>query len=232
MLLEAGGQGCSAIALDKHTGKLLWQAGDDPAGYASPIIVQPSDNPGIAYFNAFGLVVRTAREGRELWRFPWKTDYDVNAATPIPIGTDVFISSGYNHGAALVRPAGAGGNATAVWETKAMRNQINSSVYWEGHLYGFDESTLTCLEAATGKVKWTQRGLGKGSLMLADGRLVILAESGRLVIARPSPNAYTPLAEAQVLGKDRCWSVPVLADGRIFAKNNLGQVVALNVRAP
>jgi outer membrane protein assembly factor BamB len=144
----------------------------------------------------------------------------------------VFISSGYNHGAALVRPAGAGGTATAVWETKAMRNQINSSVLWEGHLYGFDESTLTCLEAATGKAKWTQRGLGKGSLMLADGRLVILAESGRLVIARPSPAAYSPLAEAQVLGKDRCWAVPVLAGGRIFAKNNLGQVVALNVRQP
>lgn len=228
LLLDVGAQGASAVALNKLTGAVVWKAGNDAASYSSPIVISPGDNPGVAFFNAFGLVVRAARDGRELWRYPWKTSYDVNAATPLPVGEAVFISSGYNHGGALVRPAG--GQATAVWENKAMRNQINSSVLWEGHLYGFDESSFNCLEAATGAVKWKQSGLGKGSLILADGKLVIMSEKGKLVIARPSPEKFTPLAEAQVLNQNRCWVVPTLAHGRIFVRNNDGDAAALDVR--
>ncbi len=228
LLVEPGGKGSSVVALHKLTGAVVWKTGDDPASYSSPIVITPGENPSVAFFNAVGLVVRTARDGQELWRFPWKTQYDVNAATPLPVGSDVFISSGYGHGAALVRPSG--GQATAVWETKAMRNQMNSSVLWEGHLYGFDESSFNCLEAATGAVKWKKSGIGKGSLILADGRLVIMGEKGQLVIARPSPEKFEQLAEAQVLGKDRCWVVPTLSHGRIFVKNNLGEMVALDVR--
>ena len=227
LLLDVGAKGASAVALHKLTGAIIWQAGDDPASYSSPIVVAPGENPSVAFFNQYGLVVRTAREGRELWRFPWKTQYDVNAATPIPVGDAIFISSGYNHGGALIRPAG--GKAEAVWENKSMRNQINSSVLWQGHLYGFDESSFNCLEAATGAVKWKKSGLGKGSLILADGKLVIMSEKGKLVIARPSPEKFESLAEAQVLNQNRCWVVPTLAHGRIFVKNNEGDAVALDV---
>ncbi len=228
LLLDVGGKGIATVALNKVTGAVIWQAGDDPVAYSSPIVIGSGDNPAVAFFNARALVVRTANDGRELWRFPWKTQYDVNAATPIPVGDAVFISSGYGHGGALVRPSGA--TADAVWESKSMRNQINSSVLWQGHLYGFDESSLNCLEAATGAVKWKRGGLGKGSLILADGKLVIMSEKGQLVIARPTPEKYDSLAEAQVLSKNRCWVVPTLAHGRIFVRNNEGDAVALDVR--
>ena len=228
LLLDVGAKGASAVALNKLTGEIVWKTGDDPASYSSPIVIKPGDNPQVAFLNQFGLVVRTARDGRELWRHPWKTQYDVNAATPLPIGDAVFISSGYNHGAALVRPTGT--TAEVIWESRAMRNQMNSSVLFDGHLFGFDESSLVCLEAATGQVKWKQGGLGKGSLMLADGRLIIQAEQGRLVIARANPAKYEPLAEAQVLEKKRAWVVPVLSHGRILVKNNHGDVAAVDVR--
>lgn len=228
LLLDVGAPGGSAVTLNKLTGEVVWKAGDDPASYSSPIVIKPGDNPHVAFLNQFGLVVRTARDGRELWRHPWKTQYDVNAATPLPVGDAVFLSSGYNHGAALVRPTGA--TAEVIWESRAMRNQMNSSVLFDGHLFGFDESSFVCLEAATGKVKWKQGGLGKGSLMLADGRLVIQAEQGRLVIARANPAKYEPLAEAQVLEKKRAWVAPVLSHGRIFVKNNDGDVAAVDVR--
>ncbi len=227
LLLDVGAKGASAVALNKLTGEIIWKAGDEPASYSSPIVITPGDNPSVAFFNAFGLVVRTARDGRELWRFPWKTSYDVNAATPIPVGDAVFISSGYNHGAALVRAVG--GKPEVVWESKAMRNQINSSVLWQGHVYGFDESSFNCLDVQTGAVKWKKPGLGKGSLILADGKLVILSEKGQLVVARPSPEKFESLAEAQVLGKDRCWVVPTLSHGRIFVKNNLGETAAYDL---
>jgi outer membrane protein assembly factor BamB len=182
----------------------------------------------VAFLNATGLVVRAARDGRELWRYPWKTEYDVNAAVPIAVGEAVLVSSGYNHGAALIKPGAKG--VEAVWQSKSLRNQINSSVLWKGHLYGFDESSLTCLEAATGAVKWKRSGMGKGSLILADGRLLIMSENGKLVVANPTPEKFESVAEAQVLSKKRSWVVPTLAHGRIFLKNNDGEAAAIAVR--
>jgi outer membrane protein assembly factor BamB len=229
LLLSPGGKGGSAMALNKLTGEVVWRAGDDPAAYASPVVIRPGDNPEVAFLNAFGLVVRTAREGRELWRHRWKTDYDVNAASPLPVGDAVFISSGYGHGSALLRPGAKGPQVT--WQNKALRNHMNSSVLWEGHVYGFDDDDgLACLEAATGTLKWRQGGLGAGSLILAGGRLVIMTDKGRLVVAATSPQKFTRLAEAQVLGPKRSWVVPTLAHGRIFCKNNVGDTVALDVR--
>lgn len=230
LLLDVGGKGSSAVALDKLTGKVLWKAGDDPAAYSSPIVVRSEGGDAqVAFLNAWGLVVRSASDGREHWRFPWKTNYDCNAAIPVIVGDAIFLSSGYGHGCALVQP-GAGG-AKALWSHKDMRNHVNSSVLWQGHLYGFDESSFNCLDAATGAVKWKQPGLGKGSLVIADGKLAIMAEQGKLVIARPSPAKFEKLAEAQILPSSRCWVTPTLSNGRLFARNNLGDVVAVDLRA-
>jgi outer membrane protein assembly factor BamB len=180
----------------------------------------------VAFFNQFGLVVRTAREGRELWRFPWKTQYDVNAADPILSGSQVFISSGYNHGGGVFdvgsRPP------KVVWENKNMRNHMNSCVLWKDHIYGVDESQLRCLVWATGEVKWTDKVSGKGSLMLADGKLIVLSEKGELLVAEPSPAGFKPMARAQVLG-GKCWTTPVLANGKIYCRNAAGAVVCVDV---
>ena len=227
LLLDVGGRGASAVALNKLTGELIWKSGHDDASYSSPVIVKPGPDATVAFLNAEALVVRAVRDGRELWRYPWKTGYDVNAATPVIHGDAIFISSGYSHGGALIRPSGK--TSQPVWETGEMRNHINSSVLWQGHLYGFDESALKCLNADTGKTKWRQGGLGKGSLIIADGKLVIMSENGKLVIAAASPDRFRSLAEAQVLSKERAWVVPTLANGSIFCKNNDGEAVALDV---
>lgn len=229
LILDAGGPGASAVALNKLTGELIWKAGDDRAGYSSPVVVKPGAEATVAFLNAAALVVRAANDGRELWRYPWKTLYDVNAATPIVHGDAIFISSGYGRGGALVRQEGAGGNP--VWETREMRNHINSSVLWDGHFFGFDESSLKCLDAATGKTRWRQGSMGKGSLIIAAGKLIIMSENGKLVVALPSTTRFQRVAEAQVLSKGRSWVVPTLANGRLFCRNNSGEAVALDVRA-
>jgi outer membrane protein assembly factor BamB len=68
--------------------------------------------------------------GRELWRTEWKTEYDVNAATPLIIGDRVLISSGYNHGAALF--AIRGDKVQQVWSNKKLRSHFNSPVVVDG----------------------------------------------------------------------------------------------------
>lgn len=215
-----GGRGGNSMAaFDKRTGKKRWTAGDDQAGYSSPVLATIAGRPQIVFFTAAGLVGLTPDKGEILWRFPWETSYGANVATPIVAGDYIFISSGYNRGCAVVHIESAGNDLVAnrVYENKNMRNHFSSSVLYRDHIYGFNETLLTCLEFRTGKVLWKQRGFDKGSLLIADGRLVILGEDGKLGLAAATPDAFRAQASFQV-ANGRCWSVPALASGLLYVR--------------
>jgi outer membrane protein assembly factor BamB len=212
-----GPRGCSLAALDKHDGRILWKALDDKIGWATPIQYTFEGTEQLVYFTAFGPVAVRPSDGTLLWRHDWKTEFDLNVAAPIYSQGRLFISSNYGHGGALLKLK-ARGNPEVVWHNQSMTNHFSSSVLYGGHLYGFSNARLRCVEFASGKVKWDKEGLGRGSLMIADGHLVVLGEQGTLVLAEANPKAYAEKARWQAL-KGICWSVPVLANGRLYVRN-------------
>jgi outer membrane protein assembly factor BamB len=171
------------------------------------------------------------KDGKELWRYPWKTGWDVNAADPIISGGKIFISSGYNHGGALLDVSG--GKPKLLWENKNMRNHFNSCVLLAGFLYGFDgdagqeTTTLKCLELLSGTVKWAEK-IGIGGLMAADGKLIVLSEKGELMVVEATPEKFKSISRAQALD-GKCWTTPVLANGNIFCRNAKGDLICLDV---
>jgi len=224
LLLNAGTRG---LALDKATGKLVWGTGQAAAGYSSLVPYLHQGRQAVALFAAREVVGLDLATGMALWSHPWKTDWDVNAADPIVREGKVFISSSYKAGCALVQfdPA----PAREVWRNKDMQNHFNMSVLVGDHLYGVDGEAekpafLKCLEWSTGTVRWSQPGLGLGSLMAADGKLIILSEKGEVVIAEANPAAFKPLARFQALG-GKCWTTPVLSHGRLYCRNSKGDLV-------
>ncbi len=220
--------GMKGIALDKENGSIIWQSGKDPSGYATVVPFTMDGQKCIALFGCKHLIGLVAATGKELWRYPWQTKYDVNAADPIFEGNMVFISSGYGTGCALLKIQGD--TVTEVWRNKNMRNKMNACVLWKGSIYGVDEEgELRCLDFNTGKLLWAQKGFGQGSITLADGKLIVLGEKGNLVIAETNPESYKVISEANILSF-KCWSVPVLANGRIYARNTNGDVVCLDVK--
>jgi len=228
IILNAGTAG---IALNKADGSVVWTNGNGPCGYATAVSFTMDNKKCVAIFGSrdiFGLVAAT---GEQVCQFPWKTSYDINAANPIISGDTIFISSGYNKGCALLKIGQ--GKLTEIWRNKNMCNHVSSCVLWEGHIYGFngqqgDGGKLTCLNYKTGEVKWSQRGMGTGSLMLADGKLIMLSNRGKLVTAPASPEGFKELSSAQIL-TGKCWTVPVLANGRIYARNAGGDLVCVDV---
>lgn len=226
LLVEVGGPGASVVAFNKMNGSIVWKNGSDHVGYSSLAPYDYGGQRAFAVFSKEHIVGRTMRGGGELWRHPWKTSYGVNAATPIIQGDKVFISSGYNFGAAVLQFSSR--PPKIVWQNKSMRNHVSSCVLWNNHIFGFDESELKCLEFATGRMKWSEKGFGKGSLMAADGKLVIYGDSGKLAVAEASPDGFKQLASAQVLGGKSTWAVPVLANGKIYCRS-LDKLVALDV---
>ncbi len=160
------------------------------------------------------------QNGQVLWRHPWPSDYKINAATPVFVPPDkIFISTGYGVGSALVQLIAGDERTTTVqvWKNKAMKNHFATSVYYQGHLYGFNESILVCLDAAPGEEKW----------IIADGHLVIFGEIGNLGIAEATPDAFRTKATRPVFDR-KCWSNPSLADGRIYLRDEK-EIVCLNI---
>jgi outer membrane protein assembly factor BamB len=227
VLTEAGGPGASVVAFVKASGEVAWKNGDDGAGYSSLIPFDLGGQRCLAQFSKDQLIGRRMKDGSELWRLEWKTSYGVNAATPIIQGDQIFISSGYGYGCALFKMSA--GSLEQVYRNKNMRNHVNSCVLLNGFLYGYDDSSLKCLDWKTGEVKWSTNKYGKGALMAADGKLILYGQSGRLGVAEANPEAFKEIASFEALpGKDT-WANPVLANGRIYVRS-LDKMAAFDVK--
>ncbi len=225
--LNAGDAG---IALKASDGNLVWQNGQGPGGYASVIPYTLDGIHGLVIFGANKVFAVAAADGRILWQKDWKTSYDINAADPIVYKESVFLSSGYNYGCALLKLS----NGDEVYKNKNMKNQCYGCALYQGNLYGFDgqvggSGKLTCMDLISAKVRWQQGGLGTGTVLVAGNRLIVLSEKGRLVVAQASPDGYQELASGQVL-ENKCWTVPTLAHGLLYARDALGNLVCLDLR--
>ena len=223
LLIEAGGvDGKAIVAFDKQSGDIAWSTQNDPLGYSSPITATILGRRQTVFFTADGLVSVSPKDGAVYWRYTWQTPFNVNAATPVFIPPDkIFISSGYDVGAAVVQIKETDGKLTAseVWTSRVMKNHFSSSVLRDSYLYGFDNAILTCIDASTGEEQWRTRGFGKGSLIYADGHLIILGQSGNLALAEATHMEYREKAQTQVFS-GRCWTIPTFSGGKLYLRNN------------
>lgn len=217
--------GSTVAAIDKKTGRTLWTSLDDKMSYSSPIAYMVGGARQVAFFTAYALVGLSPQDGKLLWRFPWKTRYDVSAATPIFMPPDrIFISSGGDGAVVRVKEDGV----EQVWKNSEMKNHFGTSVYLDGYLYGFDESILKCIDAQTGEEKWKARGYAKGTLIAADGYLIVLGEQGNLGLVEATPEGFVETAGFQVMNA-RCWTAPSLADGTVYLRDE-SEIVAVDLR--
>lgn len=223
-----GADGSSLAAFDKQSGQLVWKSLNDEPGYSSPIAVLHDKHTEIVFLTGEALVGVQPTSGQELWRFPWKTDYNANIATPIAFEDHIFISSGYGHGCALVRILGPDG-PRPVYQHRRMKNHFSSSVRVDRFIYGFDEDRLVCLEAATGKERWGARGFKKGSLAAIPGHLIVLGEEGKLALVAADPDRYVEKAAYRQAAQGRCWTVPVVANGRLYLRDE-SNLICLDLR--
>ena len=218
------------VALDKKTGKTVWQCGSAPIGYSTPLPFTFEGKRYIAGFLGGSILLIDAKSGAELWNMPWETSWNVNAATPIYHDGHLFLSSGYKHGSILLKLSNSGGKLTAskVWEEKTVRAKFQTPVLYEGHLYTSDEVGLKCVDFATGKEQWNHDGIKFGTVVIAEGNLFVLTEKGKLLIGKASPSGFEPMTDVRV-SEGRCWTVPTLYQGRLYVRN-LEKIVCYQLR--
>lgn len=223
------------IALNKMNGNKIWASQPGTGGYAVPVVYLLNNKKNVVIFgmrHAYGVDFNT---GKLLWSYPWETEYDINAADPIVIGSQVFLSSGYNAGCVLLDIST--GVPVVVWRNKNMSSHFGSSVYLNGFIFGPDgnvgrrSSSLNCLDARTGQLLWSEK-LGFNSIIAAAGKLISINERGDLFIVEATKEGYQELSMAHVLTVPRgtvCWTAPVLSNGRIYCRNSVGDLVSIDV---
>jgi outer membrane protein assembly factor BamB len=241
VVVSVGAEGASIAAYQADTGRLAWKSGDDTAGYSSPALLTVGGRRQIVAFTGQSAVGLEPKTGAQLWRYKYTTDFDCNIATPIAVGEDVFISSGENHGCALLslKPQGEKFQVSEVWKsfgpTSVMRNEWQTSVLLDGFLYGLDNvggagpvTHLNCVNAKTGARVWQKTRFGKGNLIAADGKLYFVTVDGELVIVRANPERFEELARAKVCEGTR--QAPALLDGRLYLRDT-SDIICVDIRA-
>lgn len=227
VILNVGDHG---LALDKATGKVVWQNGKGSAAYATAVPFDLDGTRCIALLTYRECAAVEVATGKVRWKTKFVSSYDTSAGAPV-IHEGTLLISAYTSEAVKLNLRD--GTPAAGWKTDT-RVHFNAGVVIAGHLYAFHgqagkpDGELRCLDWQTGATQWAQKGLGVGSLMAADGKLICLSETGELLVVKASPKGFEALSRAQVLGK-KCWTVPVLANGRIYVRNVPGDLVCVDV---
>ena len=226
-------QGGRVAAFDVTSGKKIWQTKKHRAGYGAVRAFRNDGRLLLASLDCDGLRITKPSDGSEIGFTAWKSPFGTNSTTPIIVGSKLFISTGYNVGCGLFNLHD--GELDEIYAHKKMRNHFNNCILHDGYLYGMDGNsnlgrvvTLTCMDYNTGEVQWKERGMGCGSLMIADNKLIILTEDGNLVAAKASPKEYSELARSKFL-TGRCWTVPVLLNGHVYGRNAEGDLVCVEL---
>jgi outer membrane protein assembly factor BamB len=171
-----------------------------------------------------GLVAVDAKNGKLLWRYDAMANQTANVATPLCVGDRVFAATGYGTGGGLaeVKRDGDAFEASQVYFTKQMKNHHGGMVVVDGYLYGSnDPGLLTCLDFATGEVKWTDRTSGKCSLVYADGMLYARSEAGTVSLVEATPTGYRLHGRFEQPQRSEApsWPHPVVADGKLYLRD-------------
>jgi outer membrane protein assembly factor BamB len=222
IVLPGGTSGKSVVAYNKNTGAPVWRVLNDTQAYVSPMLVELAGRRQIVVVSASRVVGLTPENGTLLWEYAWDTANGINVSQPIMVDRNrFFISSGYGKGAALVEVKGSGNSFTAstVWENNNMKNKFNSSVLYNGYIYGLDEGILVCLDVNTGERKWKDGRYGYGQIILAGSNLIVTSDQGDVALVKATPSKYTEVARFTAV-QGQTWNYPAIANGRLLVRNS------------
>lgn len=231
VLVAGGGAGQSIIAFNKQSGAVVWKSQDETITHSTPVVTNIHGVRQVIFFMKSGLVSVSPTDGKALWKFPFRFKIST-AMTPVVDGDIVFCSAGYDMGGAaarIIKTAG-GFEAQGIWDIPGSKGEASVANHWstpvlkDGHLYGmfqfkeYSAGPVKCVEIATGKVKWSQPGFGPGNVIRVGNHILALSDSGQLVSFEATTSGYKELSRSKII-EGKCWSTPVLSNGRIYARS-------------
>jgi outer membrane protein assembly factor BamB len=222
-----GGKTATLAKLRKDTGEVIWKAavpGGDIADYASVMPVTVGGKKQYVQYMRKAVVGVDAETGKFLWKNSRTQDAGASILTPVVDQNVVFVAGSRTGGAAIkLTSEGEGVKADELYFDKAFGPSSGGAVLLDGHLYftAGQAGKLYCVEFATGKVKWSEQGVGNASLCYADGRLYLRGWQGEIALVEPNPERYVEKGRFKQPDKSKItgWPHPVVANGKLYVRD-------------
>jgi len=233
LVIVHGGEDVSRSLLAFHLedGKRAWAGGDKPPSYSAPRFATLAGAPQILSFNHGSVSAHHPATGATLWEKPWGNG-NVVCASPVVISSNqVLFSSGYGYGSELLEISQVASNRLAarlVWKSIRMKAKFAHLYARDGNLYGLDDGIFACVNLADGSQRWKEGRYGHGQGLLVGDRYLLMAESGELVLLRPSPEAPNELARFRVFNS-KTWN-PIALSGDLLLVRNDQEAVCLRLK--
>ncbi|MEZ6124146.1 MAG: PQQ-binding-like beta-propeller repeat protein [Planctomycetaceae bacterium] len=249
VILPVGGPGAGIVAFDHLSGRELWKATDEPASYTPAYPIELRGEPLVVGYLQNAIVILNRESGQLRRRIPLSQGYDEHSAWPIYSEPYLWLSGPFRAGSYCLDLSGIDDSETelpSIWRSKAMSNDVCSSVLADGHIYGFDlrdvqskthrpsRGVFRCISFQTGEERWSVGSdqlrrdataedyageILQCGIIVADGKLIVLNELGELILLKIDSEACTELARCTALGGELTWTAPCLIDGRLYIRN-------------
>jgi len=229
LICTPGGTNATVVALNKRTGDLIWKCAvpdGSAAGYSSAVVANISGVKQYVQFLTSGLMGLDSKTGRLLWRFE-KTGLKSPAVIMMPLVSDGMIYSGaFRATAAMIKPVRKDGNFTVneIYSGGKLPITQGGVVKVGDYFYGGGGQSMLCVDFKTGEIQWEERAFGPCSLLVADNRIYVHADSGEVGLVEPGADGYhekgrfTP-SNPPDRGQAKAWAYPVVANGRLYIRD-------------
>ena len=236
-----GGKKGTIAAFDKRTGALKWRSTTltDVACSASMIAIDVNGVRQYVQKTLSNLVGVRASDGKLLWE---KRTEVLGACTPICKNNCVYHCT-CSVGCRLLKlmPEGDKFKAEQVYANHEMQNYYPGVVLVGEHLYGYStEVGWICQDFKTGKTVWEKNtGMGKGSIIFADGNLYCYHEKdGNMLLIKATSAGYQEQGKFRIpeQTKERrrngcIYTHPVVANGKLYLRDR-ELIFCYDVRKP
>ena len=220
----SGGSQNAVLALNRHTGSLIWSCPGklELSAYCTPLLFVHNGRKILATHTAKHLLGIDAETGTLLWTHPQPNQWSVHANTPIYQDGGLFYFSGYGQGSGKLNLSQDGSKVSLAWENKTMDSRMGGAVLVNGYIYGSGDNKREwkAINWATGENSYISTEIAKGVVIYADGMLYCYSEKGELALVKADPASFGVVSEIKVtLGSEQHWAHPMIFKGILYLRH-------------
>jgi outer membrane protein assembly factor BamB len=232
VICTPGGPDATVVALDKMTGSTIWTSKglSEKSGYCSPILVEEGGNRLLITMVEKSIVCLEIETGKPVWRIPHEAKYDIQAVSPVYKDGMLYVTNSYNKGGYMFRLTDSGTKYEEKWHDPVLECHHGGVINIGNSIYGSNSREWVCLDLPTGKVKYTETLVGKGSAIYVGGLFYLYGENGKMSLVKATPTGFETISSFEItLGDDKHWAHPVVSNGVLYVRHG-DTIMAFDIR--
>jgi outer membrane protein assembly factor BamB len=210
------------VAYDLANGEPRWFGPDGGSGYSSPHLMTIQGIPQIVLLSGTGATSVAPADGKRLWEHPLPSGARI-VQPALTADGDVLINEGEGNSMRRIAVSNgpSGWTVAERWSSFGLNPYFNDFVVHKDHAFGFNGSSIACIDLKDGERKWKGGHYGNGQLVLLADQdlLLVLSEEGEVALVGATTDQFKELARFPAI-KGKTWNHPVLVGDVLLVRNS------------